>query len=268
MHNVRDVTLGSFLRSRRAQLTAANIGLGHPGQRRRVPGLRREEVARLAGVSVDYYTRLEQDKAPAVSDEILNALANALRFTVDEREHLLNLSRRAVAPGRPQQAAADAVCRLIDDMQRTPAMVLDEIIDCVSINPAAAALLEIGSVTLAGSNVARVAFSTQSKIELFPDIAFLRDEIVAWLRWQSGVRANDVRLMQLIAQMQQHPEFMARWVSAEVHRRTMTPITVLHPDHGPLRFTNIWLDVPSVPRYTLVAYTPADAATRRVLDAL
>jgi len=264
---VREVTLGSFLRSRRARLTVQAVGLVDGG-RRRVPGLRRDELAGLAGVSVDYYIRLEQDRAPAVSDEILNALAGALRLSADERQYLLNFAHRITAVVDDEPAAADVAARLIDDMHRIPAMVLDGATNCVAINAAAGALLEIGSVSLKGSNVARVAFSGQSRIDLFPDIAFLRDEIVAWLRWQSGLRARDVCLMGLIAEMQQHPAFMERWASAKVHRRTTTPITVLHPEHGPLRFTNIWLDMPALSGHVLVAYTAADDATRRALDTL
>lgn len=113
-------------------------GWGGPQQRRRVPGLRREELARLANVSADYYIRLELDKAPAVPDDVVHALARALRLSADEQEYLLNVARRMPVARDRDPVAADVARRLIDDMSSHPGMVLDGTTDCArSIVPPA-----------------------------------------------------------------------------------------------------------------------------------
>src|SRR5262245_51794077 len=117
--------LADFLRTRRARLTPPDVGLPH-GERRRTPGLRREEVARLAGMSVDYYVRLEQGRGPRPSRQILNALGRALMLTTDERAHLFHLAGDAPAPAAgPRTDVPDGVLGLLGALPDVPAYVLD-----------------------------------------------------------------------------------------------------------------------------------------------
>lgn len=133
--------LGAFLRSRRARIRPADVGL-RTGTRRRTPGLRREEIAQLAGMSVDYYIRLEQGRGPRPSRQILTALARALRLTDDERAHLFDLAGERPEPlsGPPQEVPA-GILHLLERLDDTPAYVLDAKYDVLAWNDMAAALI-------------------------------------------------------------------------------------------------------------------------------
>jgi transcriptional regulator with XRE-family HTH domain len=132
--------LADFLKSRRERIQPQDVGL--EAGPRSTPGLRREEVARLAGMSVDYYIRLEQARGPRPSRQILGALARALRLTDDEREYVYNLAgeRSAPPPGPPQEVPA-GILHLLDRLDDTPAFVLDAKYDVLSWNALAAALI-------------------------------------------------------------------------------------------------------------------------------
>jgi len=133
--------LAAFLRSRRARLRPADVGLT-PGPRRRTPGLRREEVAGLAGISVDYYTRLEQARGPRPSRQVLSALARALRLYEAERAYLYHLvGEEPAPPGGPSPDVPAGVLHLLDRLDDTPAYVIDARYDLLAWNPLAAALL-------------------------------------------------------------------------------------------------------------------------------
>lgn len=130
--------LGEFLRARRARLNPADFGL--PGARRRVPGLRREELAQLAGISADYYTRLEQGRATNASPSILDALGRVLGLDVDERAHLTRLAHPARGPV-PQVKVRPALRWLLDSLENVPAFVLGRRMDLLAWNSLAGALL-------------------------------------------------------------------------------------------------------------------------------
>lgn len=148
--------LAGFLRDRRARVQPQDVGL-ETGQRRRTPGLRREEVARLAGMSVDYYIRLEQARGPHPSRQILGALARALRLSDDEREYVYNLAgERGAPPAGPPQEVPAAILHLLDRMDDTPAYVIDAKYDVLAWNPLAAALLRDRPLTIAGLVYGRV----------------------------------------------------------------------------------------------------------------
>ncbi|MEU3459048.1 helix-turn-helix domain-containing protein [Streptomyces sp. NPDC006733] len=141
--------LADFLRRRRARLSPADVGLTG-GVRRRTPGLRREEVARLAGMSADYYARLEQARGPRPSRQMLGALARALRLAGDEREELFRLAGEGLSPPHRRGAAADpagsahvrpALLLILDRLDDTPAQVVNGAGDVLARNPLAAALL-------------------------------------------------------------------------------------------------------------------------------
>src|SRR5438105_6597266 len=141
-HDGMDRTgLGEFLRHRRETLRPRDVGLAE-GPRRRTKGLRREEVAQLAGMSTDYYARLEQQRAPQPSVQITSALARALRLTLDERDHLFGLIGHN-APARFQRSehVSPALMRVLDRLDDTPAMVHSDLVDTLAMNPLAVALL-------------------------------------------------------------------------------------------------------------------------------
>ncbi|WP_235488643.1 helix-turn-helix domain-containing protein, partial [Frankia sp. AvcI1] len=134
--------LGDFLRSRRAQLTPEDVGLSRYGERRRVPGLRREEIAQLAGVSVTYYTRLEQGQSRNASDAVLDALARVLRLTDEETAYLHGLTRPAAArrASRPEHVRP-SIRLLLDELRNSPALVIGRRSDVLAWNRLGHALL-------------------------------------------------------------------------------------------------------------------------------
>lgn len=132
--------LAGFLRSRRARVTPREVGLPE-GERRRTPGLRRQEVAQLAGMSIDYYIRLEQGRGPHPSRQVLNALARALMLSADERAHLFHLAGQALEPARLRADVPPSILHLIAFLDEVPAYVLDAKYDILAWNPLAGALM-------------------------------------------------------------------------------------------------------------------------------
>jgi transcriptional regulator with XRE-family HTH domain len=163
--------LGEFLRSRRARLQPESVGLSSYG-RRRVPGLRREELAQLAGVSVDYYVRLEQGRAGQPSNEVLDAIARALGLDDDELAHLHDLARptgRRRRPPRPEHVRPE-VQRLLDALDGVPAVIFGRRMDILAWNRLAAALwVDFGSLPHGQRNVARQVFLDESSRQRNPD---------------------------------------------------------------------------------------------------
>lgn len=139
--NMDRAQLADFLRRRREALRPADVGLGD-GARRRTPGLRREEVALLAGMSVDYVSRLEQQRATQPSEQILGALTRALRLTLDERDHLYRLAgHNPPSHGPSSEMVSPALLRILDRLDDTPAEVIDDLGTTLAQNPAAQALM-------------------------------------------------------------------------------------------------------------------------------
>lgn len=165
-----DGEIGDFLRSRRARISPEDVGLNSYG-RRRVPGLRREEVAQLAGVSVDYYIRLEQGRGPSVSDAVLDAIARVLRLDETEHAHL-----RTVARPKARKASAPSVRRvrpglrlLLDLFDRAPAFVLGRRMDVLAWNALGDALGGFSGLPAGERNMPRQAFLAPGARELYPD---------------------------------------------------------------------------------------------------
>jgi transcriptional regulator with XRE-family HTH domain len=229
--------LGSFLRTRRARVRPADVGLT-AGAGRRTPGLRREEVARLAGISVDYYTRLEQGRGPHPSRQVLSALARALRLDGDERAHLHHLAGEPPAPPTgPSPDVPAGVLRLLDVLTDTPAYVVDAKYDLLAWNPLAGLLL--------GDACTRPAEESNLIWRMFGDDdgAWLRDDpdadefadvCVADLRAAAGRFPDDPGIARLLARLRAaSPEFVRRWDEHQVAvRRGSRPKRVRHPAVG------------------------------------
>ncbi|MEU1091515.1 helix-turn-helix domain-containing protein [Streptomyces sp. NPDC005576] len=269
--------LGEFLRNRRAQLQPEDVGLPSHGTRRRVPGLRREELALLAGVSITYYTHLEQGQSTNASDSVLDALARALRLTPDEHTHLRNLARppkakRAASP-RPEYARA-TTRRLLESMPQVPAVVLDGRNNVLAWNALGHALLA-GHLDVASPddpatrpNLTRMLFLDPHTRELYTDWTNEARVALAALRLVAGRNPEDRALAELIGSlMLQSPDFAGLWSKHPVRDCTVGTKALHHPAVGPmsLDFENLHLTDGTGHRmllYTAPEGSPSDAALR------
>jgi transcriptional regulator with XRE-family HTH domain len=229
--------LADFLRRRRELLRPEDVGIG-AGARRRTPGLRREEVAALAGMSVDYYTRLEQQRGPQPSEQMVAAIARALRCSLDERDHLFHLTGQN-APVRMHRAdhVDPAILRVLDRLADTPAIVVNHLGETLVENPMAAALLGT-SVGLAGNERYQAWRWFVSGTERAKYAAEEHDHlgrvVVASLRAAVGLAGpGDRRVTELIAELERRsPEFAALWALHEVATRWSDNKTIVQPELG------------------------------------
>jgi transcriptional regulator with XRE-family HTH domain len=228
--------LADFLRRGRARLAPTDVGLA-AGARRRTPGLRREEVAQLAGMSVDYYTRLEQARGPRPSRQILAAVARALRLTDDGRDHLFHLAGEEPPPGGHGTGhVRPGLLLVLDRLVDTPAQVVSDFGDVLAQNPMAAALF--GDVTARPPdrrNIVRRFFADPAGRELFPpeDRAHHARVHVANLRALLAARPDDPRPAALVAELRASSEEFARlWDTHEVAVRSSGVKRFRHPVVG------------------------------------
>ncbi|WP_405949386.1 helix-turn-helix transcriptional regulator [Streptomyces prunicolor] len=230
--------LAEFLRRRREALRPHDVGLVE-GPRRRTRGLRREEVAQLAGMSTDYYARLEQQRAPQPSVQITAALARALRLTPDERDHLFTLIGHN-APVRFQRSehVSPALLRVLERLNDdTPAIVLTDMADTLAMNPIATALL--GDQTR-HTGLARSAyyrwFTDPTDRLVYPEEDHPRHSRTQAARLRAALTAatgSDPRAARIVAELQERsPEFARVWELQEVAQRYGESKTILHPALG------------------------------------
>ena len=232
------IALADFLRRRREALRPDDVGL-HAGARRRAPGLRREEVAQLTGMSVDYYTRLEQRRGPQPSEQMLAALARALRLTADERDYLFRTAGHS-APDRHSTLphVAPALLRVLDRLDDTPALVLSNLGETLVANRMAQALLgdPAERTGLARSDVYRW-FTDPGARAVYPEADHERHAHaqVAGLRAAYGAMGARSRAGELVRALQaESPEFAALWERHEVAVRFEDHKTLVHPELGPI----------------------------------
>ncbi|TYB38810.1 helix-turn-helix transcriptional regulator [Actinomadura chibensis] len=266
--------LAAFLRSRRARIRPADVGL-RTGTRRRTPGLRREEIAHLAGMSVDYYIRLEQGRGPRPSRQILAALARALRLTDDERGHLHHLAGEPPEPpGGPPRDVPPGILHLLDRLDDTPAYVLNPRHDILAWNPLAAALMtDFAAMEPGDRNVIRWLFTgpTIERYDTDAYIAQLARESVADLRAASGRYPNDPGIAALVADVSARSPLFARlWAEGEVGIRRGSRKSMNHPLVGELELHCDVLYVPErdqrVVLYTVAPGTPSHAGLKRLRE--
>ncbi|ACU37205.1 helix-turn-helix domain-containing protein [Actinosynnema pretiosum subsp. pretiosum] len=251
MANRSDVR--DFLVSRRARVSPGRAGLPVLG-RRRVPGLRREEVALLAGVSVDWYTRLEKGHIGGVSREVLDAVAGVLRLDAEERVYLFDLARAARRP-RAAEVAAEAALPataqwLLDSMTLSSAMVTGRRQDVLAVNPLARALyapLFASATTRDGgrANLARYHFLDAGAREFYGDWAGTADVLVAALRAEAGRDPRDGATRELVGELTAaSTEFRARWSAHDVLLHPRGAKTFRHPEAGELSLSYHSVDLP------------------------
>ncbi|CCK24862.1 putative DNA-binding protein [Streptomyces davaonensis JCM 4913] len=263
--------LADFLRRRREAIRPAEVGLAD-GPRRRTSGLRREEVAMLAGVSVDYVVRLEQSRSSQPSPQLLGALARALRLSDDERDHLFHLAghRPPPAEGVARMARAGLI-RMLDLLGDTPALVLSDLGEILAQNRTA--LLLMGDQTsLSGDRRYLIHrwFTEPATRAVCPPEEQERHarQLVADLRAAAGRRSGDATVTGLIDRLQAaSADFRRLWAEHEVAVRRADRKTLLHPRVGRLLMDCETLVTPDQGQQLLVL-TPADADTRERLDLL
>jgi transcriptional regulator with XRE-family HTH domain len=264
-----------FLTTRRAKITPERAGLPAYGTRRRVAGLRRDEVAVLAGISIEYYTRLERGNLRGVSDGVLDGIARALQLDDVERAHLADLVRMSSAAGSGRAAGTPrrratpprvrpSVQRLLDSMTDTAAFLRNARLDLLAANPLGAALYApvFGDPASAGpgrpANLARFIFLGAGAGEFYRDWDGIAAQAVGSLRAEAGRDPHDRALTQLVGELSVGSQaFRERWAGHDVtyYRSGVQPFR--HPVAGDLDLDYDALEIPADPGQTIVAYSAA-----------
>ncbi|MFD2472810.1 helix-turn-helix domain-containing protein [Amycolatopsis silviterrae] len=276
---MRTETLGGFLKTRRDRVTPDAAGLRTYGTLRRVPGLRREELAQLAGVSVGYYTRLEQDQSGTASPQVLDALARVLSLDDAESRHLHNLAQRSGVSRlvRPEPETLDPqVATLLHALSDSvPAIVLGRRGDVLGWNRTGHLLLAehldytAPDLPETRPSIPRMFFLDPLHRDLYRNWAGLARIHIGYLRLTSGRHPTDARLAELIGELVMgSPEFAALWAAGDVADCTSGPMHLRHPTLGDIDVDyQVWLQ-PDSPDHRLEAYTPRDDASRDALRLL
>jgi len=264
-----------FLSSRRARISPEQAGLPAFGGNRRVKGLRREEVALLAGVSIDYYVRMERGNLAGASESVLNALVNALQLDEAERDHLFALAR-AAGPGRrrphtPPGAVRPVIQQVLDAITDTPAWVRNGRHDILAMNRLGRALY---APVLANprrpANTTRFVYLDPMAREFFVDWERIANDAAAMLRLEAGRNPHDPALIKLVGELSTQSDiFRRRWASHDVQFHRSGQKRLRHPVVGQLDLNFESMDLPSEPGLTLNVYTATpDSPTADALKML
>lgn len=266
-----------FLRTRRARISPEAVGLTASATGRRVKGLRREEVATLAGVSAEYYNRMERGKLAGVSESVLYAVARALQLDESEEQHLFDLARAAnaenavtrPAPKRTARSRASArVQRLLDGMSDLPAYARNGRTDIIAMNQLGAALMP--SLVPNGkepANIARYLFLDPSSQEFYDDWERVARDMVAAFRIEAGRTPFDRSLTDLIGELSTRSDaFRTWWASHNVRLHTSATKTLHNPTVGEVEVTGEALTLASEPDVTIITYVtePASVSEERL----
>ncbi|HZX03773.1 helix-turn-helix transcriptional regulator [Kribbella sp.] len=261
----RRAELSEFLKSRRARVQPEELGIKVYSGRRRVPGLRREELAQAAGVSADYYVRLEQGRTDNVSQEILDAVASVLKLTGDERKHLALLAKpvRRTPRRRPPERLRPGMQRLLDAMPDVPAFVLGRRMDVLGWNRLAAALIaDFGNLDRKDRNIPRLVFLDPASRDFYPEWETVAEETIGYLRMYAGRYPDDPELTELVGELSiRSPEFREYWARHDVKDKTFGTKTQHHPVVGDITVQYETLQPPGEPDQLLVTYTVEPGST-------
>ncbi|MCF0087700.1 MULTISPECIES: helix-turn-helix transcriptional regulator [unclassified Streptomyces] len=255
--------LARFLRDRRERLRPEDLGLASGGEPRRTPGLRREEVAELAHMSVDYYVRLEQARGPRPSPRILDGLAGALRLAPAERSHLFRLAGTSPPPGtRARRRVRPHVAGMLRRLPETAAVVTDASYDVVACNPLARVL--IGEDLDGESNLARRRFLGRGRNHFSTGAEEFGRIAVARLRRSADRYPRDAALAELLAELHAgSEEFRRLWEERPVHAPGHRTKTLDHPEAGRLRLNCDVLLVPEEDQEVVLITADAGSSTAR-----
>lgn len=254
--------VGEFLRSRRDKVTPEQAGL-IAGGRRRVPGLRREEVAILANISVDYYAKMERGDLRGVAPEILDSVARALLLDDAEADHLHDLARAADPhPARRRKAKPDtsvrpSLQRFLDAVTGAPVWVRDRRMDVIAANPLGRVLYRpLLEDADARGNTARFMFLSPAARNFFPDWEQGADDIVATMRTYAGQNPRDKALTDIVGELVTRSDaFRQRWSAHNVRHHRTGIKRIHHPDVGDLELVYEAMDLPANPEWSMFGYT-------------
>lgn len=266
MNDVRE-QVKEFLSSRRAKITPEQAGLPAYGGNRRVAGLRREEVAMLAGVSVDYYVRLERGNLSGASESVLDAIASTLQLDEAEREHLFNLAR-ASAPSRRSSKRSStgelrpSVRQMLDAFSEAPAWVRNDRHDVLAANRLGRALYSpVFDDPRRPVNTTRYIYLNPAARDFWPDFDRIAADAASMLRLEAGKNPHDPELHRLIGELSTQSElFREMWAAKDVkfHRSGVKRLN--HPIVGLLELNFESLPLPSEPGLTMNVYTAAEGS--------
>jgi hypothetical protein len=243
-----------FLISRRANVTPAQAGLPEGGGDRRVPGLRREEVAMLAGLSTDYYTRPERGKLRGASESVLNAIARALQLNDVEREHLFDLARTTTADRRKPTSVRASVQRVLDNMNG-PAVVCNAQEDLIAANVMGRAL-HMPHFEADQPNLARFIFLDSRAKDFYADWPLACSITAAMLRFEAGRDPLNGELTALIGELSMRsPQFRKDWADQDVHEHRTGSKVYRHPQVGELEISYDVFELPGEPGLQIIAYS-------------
>jgi transcriptional regulator with XRE-family HTH domain len=264
----RRAELADFLRMRRAEVAPGDVGLEANG-RRRTPGLRREEVAQLAGVGLSWYTWLEQGRDIHPSAQVLDAIARVLRLDTAERAHLFHLARveLPLPEGDYPREASPALRAFVDGLEPNPAYVTGPRADVLAWNAAATRVFhDWGVEPVQRRNLLWWLFADPSWDRSLPQWEGTAKHNLARFRAQHARRADDPSFAALVEQLSEaSPEFRAWWPRHEVIGEQAGTKSIDHPTLGPLRLHHLQSTPTSDPELRLTIYVPADQATRNAL---
>ncbi|MFI6096886.1 helix-turn-helix transcriptional regulator [Lentzea sp. NPDC051213] len=240
--------LGEFLKAHRARVNPEDAGLPSHTQRK-VKGLRREEVAVLAGVSADYYARLEQGRETNPSAQVLDALSRALKLDTDARAHLHRLAGVVADEGHAPDVVSPALRQLISGMHDMPAFVMNSVLDILAMNALAEALYDPFTPA---DNAARMTFLDPAAVSFYPRWQWVAQSTVAHLRGVADPKSP--RLKQIVEALSESALFTELWEQHEVRGKTQDAKDFVHPAVGPLTFVYHSFDVREAPGQQLVIY--------------
>ncbi|MGC9500728.1 helix-turn-helix transcriptional regulator [Streptomyces sp. WG7] len=254
--------LGDFLRSRRARIRPEDVGFASGAGLRRVPGLRREELAHLAGVSIDYYVRLEQGRNRSVSDAVLGAVAAALRLDEDERAHLFRLARPQKPDpeiGRSGGGETRPGVRRLLDWIAAPALAMGRRMDVLAWNrPLCALITDFAALPVAERNLCRLHLLNDEIGRRYPDREMIAREAVGHLRIAAGRFPEDPELWRLVEELNEgSEEFRRHWQQHTVRTKSHGLKRIDHPVAGPLTLSYEITRFPQDPELSLLVYTAA-----------
>jgi transcriptional regulator with XRE-family HTH domain len=267
--DTRKNELGTFLKARRAERTPREAGLPAGAGPRRVDGLRREEVAQLASISTDYYTRIEQGRIQ-VSASVLGTLADVLHLDEDQRRYLFSLAGKPSArtPRQTAQKVTPQLQRLLDDLAATPAIVMGRRMDVLAWNRLASAMLtDFGQVPVKHRNYVRILFTDPAMRTLYKDWESVARMAVAQLRMEAAKYPDDPRLASLVGELSvTDAQFAQWWAARNVASLASGTKTLLHPTAGELVLDWDTLAEAGDADQQLVIWTAApDSRTREAL---
>ena len=259
----RKQELSDFLVTRRNRLLPEQVGLPR-GTRRRTPGLRRDEVAQLAGVSVDWYTWLEQGRSISVSTQVLESLVQALRLDDNEREHLFLLAHQQLPPQKatPQEAVSPYLQHFLDQLGNSPAYAVDQRWNVVAWNDAARLLLcDFTQIPAEERNIVWLTFMFMPLRQILVDWERHAQRVVAQFRASSGHLPGDPQLTEVINKLLLvSPEFQLWWSQHEIVHAPEGVKVYNHPQLGQLAFEYLMFQLYNAPDMKVTIYTPVKAS--------